>query len=226
MFQPQYQDAYKQHNQQNWAPQSQSNQGYRQHYEQNSYQNEHSSQPNPNQAYSSSSFYFRPRRERINWRFLASIQLERVIRDVDIQILQEIMENITFCDLEAEDLRHVDPNIVKLFQLSQLIIEYQLHSQEYLVSQKSGVDQENAEAIKKSMNLMNENTALKTELADSKKEMKTLKKTLNVYQLMAKLPAGGGHGAPATLQSYNVSRHLLMVSDATTVQNYSAPMNI
>lgn len=123
---------------------------------------------------------------------------------MDIQILQEIMENITFCDLEAEDLRHVDPNIVKLFQLSQLIIEYQLHSQEYLIAQKVGVDDEHQESTKKNLVLADENKALKTELTEMRKEMKSLKKTLNVYQLMAKLPGGSGNGAPATLQTYNV----------------------
>ena len=52
------------------------------------------------------------------------------------------LENLTFCDIEAEgdyyvifsdisfaDLRDVDPNFVKMFKLSQLTIEYLLHSQ-------------------------------------------------------------------------------------------------
>ena len=59
------------------------------------------------------------------------------------------MENITFCDVESEgvclapertffntcltelltDMRYVDPNFLKVFQLAQLIIEYLLHSQ-------------------------------------------------------------------------------------------------
>jgi hypothetical protein len=207
MFHQPYQDNFKNHSQPSRAPRAQSNQGYRHpHYDSNSHQhqNDPTSPQKSQPGYSSNSFYFRPRRERINWRFLASIQLDRVIRDVDIQILQEIMENITFCDLEAEDLRHVDPNIVKLFQLSQLIIEYQLHSQEYLIAQKVGVDDEHQESTKKNLVLADENKALKTELTEMRKEMKSLKKTLNVYQLMAKLPGGSGNGAPATLQTYNV----------------------
>lgn len=47
----------------------------------------------------------------------------------DVTVLQEILQNITFCDIESEDLRYVDPNFIKLFQLAQLIIEYLLYSQ-------------------------------------------------------------------------------------------------
>ncbi len=61
---------------------------------------------------------------------------------MDVKGLKLGLENLTFCDIEAEgtfipslptvelaDLREVDPNFVKMFKLSQLTIEYLLHSQ-------------------------------------------------------------------------------------------------
>jgi hypothetical protein len=79
-------------------------------------------------------FYFKRRTERLDWRLLAALQVEKIHREVDIESLQEIMENITFCDVDSEDLRYVDPNYIKLFKLSQMIIEYLLHSQVGLCS--------------------------------------------------------------------------------------------
>lgn len=117
------------------------------------------------------------------------------------------MENITFCDLSMEDLRHVDPNVIKMFHLAQLIIEYQLHSQEFLISQRDRADADTNSANSKISELTTQNTLLTTQLSESKKELKALKKTLNIYQLMAKLPTGGGGMpmAPALLNQYYAS---------------------
>lgn len=85
-----------------------------------------------------------------------------------------MLENITYCDIEAEgekgvhvshsthpkssliDLRYVDPNIVKLFQLSQLLIEYLLHSQEYLIVNRQQVLDDIANLRKRHSDLMEE----------------------------------------------------------------------
>lgn len=53
-------------------------------------------------------------------------------KELDIETLQHNLHNIAFCDLEAEDLRGVDPNYAKLFRLSQLMLEYVLQSQDFL----------------------------------------------------------------------------------------------
>jgi hypothetical protein len=76
-----------------------------------------------------SGFYFKRRRNSVNWRQIAGVNIEQIIRQVDISTLQEVLETIAFSDIESEDLRRVDPNFIKLFQLSQLIIEFLLHSQ-------------------------------------------------------------------------------------------------
>ncbi len=85
-------------------------------------------------VYGSKGFFFQQRRGHLNLRGIAKVNLERMVREVDIDTLQQHIENITFCNLREEDLRYLtDPQIVKIFRISQLIIEYLLYSQDQLV---------------------------------------------------------------------------------------------
>ena len=59
----------------------------------------------------------------------ASVNIEGIVRNLDIDTLQDNLINIAFCDIEAEDLRNVDPNFIKMFKLSQLMLEYVLFHQ-------------------------------------------------------------------------------------------------
>lgn len=56
----------------------------------------------------------------------ASIDLDRVARELDVCTLQDNIDQITFCNIEneIESGRVMDPNYIKLFKLSQLTIEY------------------------------------------------------------------------------------------------------
>ena len=99
--------------------------------------NEENYEPNviDNVQYASTKFYFQQRRGRLDLRTLSQIDLDRIVRDVDIDVLQMHLENITFCNLKEEDLRFLtDPQVIKLFRTSQLMIEYLLYAQEQLAS--------------------------------------------------------------------------------------------
>lgn len=88
--------------------------------------------------YDDKGFFFRQRRGHLNLRRLEAIDLERLIRQVDIDILQQHIEDLTFCDFRENDVHFLtDKQIVKLFRLSQLTIEYLLYSQDKLVSNLS-----------------------------------------------------------------------------------------
>jgi zinc finger protein DZIP1 len=66
----------------------------------------------------------------VDWRAIATLDLERLVRDTDFQSLQENVMNVAFCDIEREDFS-IDSNFLKLFKLAQLIIEYVLVSVAY-----------------------------------------------------------------------------------------------
>lgn len=82
----------------------------------------------------SSTFFFRQRHGHINLRKFESINLEKLIREVDIDILQQNLEEIAFSRLTENDLNYLsDRQIVKLFRLAQLTIEYLLYSQNKII---------------------------------------------------------------------------------------------
>ena len=80
-------------------------------------------------------FFFRPRNGLLNWRKIASVDLEHVVKTVDVNILQDNIEHITFADLTENELKSVHPaNVIQLYRLSQLIIEYLLNVQNYFMT--------------------------------------------------------------------------------------------
>jgi hypothetical protein len=44
-------------------------------------------------------FFFQQRRGRLDLRRLSQLDLDRVVRNVDVDVLQNYLENITFCKL-------------------------------------------------------------------------------------------------------------------------------
>ncbi|KAI8822558.1 uncharacterized protein EV422DRAFT_566237 [Fimicolochytrium jonesii] len=139
-------------------------------------------------------FYFKRRRERLNWKLLASLNVDQITKEVDIKSLQEMMENLTFCDIEAED-RYADPNFIKLIQLSQLTIEYLLHCQNYLLDQRQSLAGQ-TEALNGSVVRMRaENAKQSAEIQALRKETRVLRKSMYAYQLMTKMPGELGPAA-------------------------------
>lgn len=60
-------------------------------------------------------FFFQQRRGSLDLRSISQLDLERVVREVDIDLLQSYLENVTFCNLKEEDMRFLtDPLVVKV----------------------------------------------------------------------------------------------------------------
>lgn len=51
-------------------------------------------------------FAFRKRVERVDWRKIASVDIDHIARTLDFTTLQSNIMNITFCNLEAEMVSH------------------------------------------------------------------------------------------------------------------------
>ena len=85
--------------------------------------------------YGANGFFFQQRKGKLNLRALANVNIDELVRGVDIDILQQHIENLAFSALSEDDLRYLtDPQIIKIFKLSQLTIEYLLYSQDQLVN--------------------------------------------------------------------------------------------
>ncbi|KAH8092766.1 zinc finger protein [Aureococcus anophagefferens] len=79
---------------------------------------------------SSRSFYFAERHETIDLEVIDGVDLERIERDVDIEALQRHLEMLTYGDLSKAGTG--DATFLKIFRLSQLMVEYLLNVQDIL----------------------------------------------------------------------------------------------
>ncbi|CAM9850454.1 unnamed protein product, partial [Sphacelaria rigidula] len=80
---------------------------------------------------SPAAFYFRQRHGKLDWKKLARVDVDDVVREVDLTVLQDLLDEVAFSEITAEDIppTGVDDLCVKLIRISQLTIEYLLHVQ-------------------------------------------------------------------------------------------------
>jgi zinc finger protein DZIP1 len=58
-----------------------------------------------------------------------NVDLEKVAKELDLSTLEGLLNNITFANLDKEDLDRLgDAHFVKLFRISQMTIEYLLYT--------------------------------------------------------------------------------------------------
>ncbi|XP_001624813.3 uncharacterized protein LOC5503868 isoform X2 [Nematostella vectensis] len=157
-------------------------------------------------------FSFGPRSQPVDWRKLASVDMDRLVRDMDMKMLQDNILHITYCNLETEmgmQSMQFGPHFLKLFRLAQLIIEYLLHCQECLQTSleiemtKVQETMQSAEQVRKELDH-------KSELhSKQKKEIKRLKKWIAEYQLMMRAGASGIHKCPYCAKAFVSQEYLL-----------------
>ena len=69
--------------------------------------------------------------------------VSRQVRDVDLDTLEKIVYIVAYGDIEAEDTRHLtELNFIKIFRLSQMMIEYLLYVQECLQNSNTWLQQD------------------------------------------------------------------------------------
>eukprot|EP01051_Picozoa_sp_SAG22_P024029 SAG22_NODE_6470_length_850_cov_1.234354_1_plen_213_part_01 len=128
-------------------------------------------------------FTFSKRTLKLNWRELSQLKMNKIIDEVDIDALQENLEMITFCNAAGADVQqYADPNFVKVFQLAQLMLEYNLYTTEII--DEARLNTEAALAKEKAAHATAKATVTKQkdEVAMLKKELKLQRKTIAVYE--------------------------------------------
>eukprot|EP01119_Soliformovum_irregulare_P009650 TRINITY_DN2317_c2_g1_i2.p1 TRINITY_DN2317_c2_g1~~TRINITY_DN2317_c2_g1_i2.p1 ORF type:complete len:849 (+),score=286.91 TRINITY_DN2317_c2_g1_i2:371-2917(+) len=145
---------------------------------------------------SSEYFAFRQRRGHFDWRVLAQVDVDRVIRETDLNALQKVIDNITFADVDLEmhhNGRVIDGEFAKVIRLCQLTIEYLLYVQRVLDAENH--DLKNAHSNNNEHLELYKEQAYKLgeELKAAKRDRKELRKTLNVYELLMRVPKAVPH---------------------------------
>lgn len=137
--------------------------------------------------YGTGGFYFQQRRSKLDLRSLSKLDLNRIVRDVDLDSLQSQLENIAFGQLDEEDLRFMtDQHIVKLFKVSQLTIEYLLYAQEQLTSSLHGLATKYADKKKTLLRKRDEMNALNESTKSLKKQLQLKKKGVDTLEALIK----------------------------------------
>jgi zinc finger protein DZIP1 len=58
-----------------------------------------------------------------------NVDLDKVVKELDLSTLESLLNNITYANLESEDFSRLgDDQFVKLFRISQMTIEYLLYT--------------------------------------------------------------------------------------------------
>ena len=121
-------------------------------------------------------FFFRRRAGALNWSALHSLNLDQLIRTVDIATLQAHLDNLAFSDLSAADLPHLHPSsLLHLFRLLQLTVEYLLHVQSFLYHAHAAKEYETELLAKKCVDVREE---ARDKLKKRAKELKDVKREL------------------------------------------------
>ena len=78
------------------------------------------------------SFSFKPKHEAINWHQVRNTDLQAIIQNNDVAALEASLGNLTNATLSKEDIRKFgDKNLIKLFKLGQLNMEYLMFEQQH-----------------------------------------------------------------------------------------------
>ncbi|KAF4079249.1 hypothetical protein AMELA_G00191000 [Ameiurus melas] len=142
-------------------------------------------------------FHFRLRIEPIDWRRMAALDVDRVERETDINVLQELISAVTFCAVEGERCPQcrcpTDTTLLKVLRMSQLSTEYLLHCQDYLSSQVAVLEERLQGALSQALSEEEERARLEKELQEVKLESRRRKKLIATQQLLLQSSANNYH---------------------------------
>ncbi|CAF0842562.1 unnamed protein product [Didymodactylos carnosus] len=159
--------------------------------------------PTANMPSGNRQYAFQKRNERVDWRRIAAFDVDRIAREMDFQALQENLEQITLCNIDAEvNTRAIDPNFVKLFKMAQMTIEYLLLCQDQISAQLGEVDQIKSKGFLDSEDAKRQIEKLKIELNDVKKESKKRRRMLETQQNMLAAQNYNYHVCPVCSRAF------------------------
>lgn len=142
-------------------------------------------------------FVFNKRNERIDWRRIAGVDVERVARELDFQVLQDNIEHIALCNIDVEiDSRAMDPNYIKLYKMAQLIIEYLLLCQDQITTQLADYEQLKSKYTVDQDETRRQLEKLRNDFNETKKESKKRKKLIETQQKMLMAQQTTHHSCP------------------------------
>ncbi|XP_027701041.1 zinc finger protein DZIP1L isoform X2 [Vombatus ursinus] len=148
-------------------------------------------------SYGTPAFKFQPRRESVDWRRLSAIDVDRVAQELDVTTLQDHITGVTYCNLDSERCAYcqqpVDPVLLKVLKMAQLIIEYLLHSQDYLSANIISLEEKLQSTLEQQQQTEQKLGKQAEELKGIREESRRRKKMLSMQQLLIQAGANSYH---------------------------------
>ncbi|XP_020841768.1 cilium assembly protein DZIP1L isoform X1 [Phascolarctos cinereus] len=148
-------------------------------------------------SYGTQAFKFQPRRESVDWRRLSAIDVDRVAQELDVTTLQDHITGVTYCNLDSERCAYcqqpVDPVLLKVLKMAQLIIEYLLHSQDYLSANIVSLEEKLQSTLEQQQQTEQKLGKQTEELKGVREESRRRKKMLSMQQLLIQAGANSYH---------------------------------
>uniref|UniRef100_A0A383WEI0 Cilium assembly protein DZIP1 N-terminal domain-containing protein n=1 Tax=Tetradesmus obliquus TaxID=3088 RepID=A0A383WEI0_TETOB len=143
-------------------------------------------------------FKFESRRSRIDWRLLHGVDINKLIRDTDLDTLERLVGCLAWGDIEAEDSRHLsEASFVKVFRLAQLLLEYLLYVQDSLKHTNSVLEVSRSRSLQHMHALNSRCRELQGQLKQCKQELRRARKTVKTLELVATAVSSGAATAAA-----------------------------
>lgn len=136
-------------------------------------------------------FYFQQRTGRLDLRRINRVDVERLVEEVDVDVLQQHLEDIAFSNLDEDDLRvHSDECFLKLFRLSQLTVEYLLSVQDALADSLESLASRHTSLQASQAEIRERLQAYADTERQLRREVRQKRKTIAKFEQLLSLPGG------------------------------------
>ena len=137
------------------------------------------------------SFSFQQKTETLNWDMVTHADIDQITQNTDITRLEHLLQNISNAKLENTDLRRIgDKNVIKLFKVGQLTLEYLLFAQQQSEHQLDFAEQQYKHQLASCKALEEKVKTRQKTIINLKGDLKVKRQTLKTYEQILKKPEG------------------------------------
>uniref|UniRef100_A0A674NF02 C2H2-type domain-containing protein n=1 Tax=Takifugu rubripes TaxID=31033 RepID=A0A674NF02_TAKRU len=168
-------------------------------------------------------FNFSSHKRNVDWRRINVLNIDLLVRTVDIDALQEYISDVTYCSLETvrcpQCMSPADPTLVKLFRLAQLSLEWLHHCQEKLISGLQNTEDKLKSSEEECQKLKDKNKEQEEKMKGMVSELKSrrtiIKKQQTLFRsdvkasLLRNIKTICGHCEKNYLNAFFLQKHML-----------------
>lgn len=124
----------------------------------------------------------------VDWQSINAVDIDQLVRKVDISALQEHIRDVTFCCLDGvqcqQCLTPVDPTFVKLFRLAQLSLQWLDYCQTSIVFNMSAMEKKLKKSYTECQKLKDKNQEQEEKMKKMVSELKARRTIIRNQQSM------------------------------------------